>query len=71
MNCPTCDGKGITPVRERWQPQPWDGEERRSQERGRKEGLRRFREYEAPFYQTCGACDGSGRLQPGLISGPR
>ena len=64
MNCPVCDGKGIVAVQEPWQPIEWDGQERRGRLRT---PAPRFSEYAAPFFRTCEACEGLGKLRPGLL----
>lgn len=68
VTCEVCEGKGIVPSEKQsiWQPAPWDGNERRQDERGEKE--KKFNEVAAPLYMTCEACQGLGRLLPGFIS---
>jgi hypothetical protein len=67
MICETCQGKGIVLSRARWEPQPWDGSERRKDLRD-EDGGEKFQEVPAPFYATCDTCDGLGRTIPGLLS---
>ena len=71
MTCERCDGKGIVLCQEvpHWAPESWDGSERRREPRDK--GEARFKEVPAPFYTTCEACEGLGRILPGLISSPR
>ena len=47
MICTTCEGKGIVPASTKYQPQPWNGEERRIQERTISNRDLRFGEVEA------------------------
>jgi len=71
MICERCDGKGIVLSQdvEHWSPESWDGSERRREERDQRGA--KFKEVPAPFYTTCEACDGSGRIFPGMLSNSR
>jgi hypothetical protein len=67
MICTTCDGKGIVPANTIYQPGPWNGQERRDQERAISNEDLRFGEVQAALYQSCPQCEGSGRLHRNLL----
>jgi hypothetical protein len=71
MICERCDGKGIVLCQDnpQWRPASWDGSERRKWPRKKDEAM--FKEVPAPFYMTCDACSGLGRILPGLLSHSR
>ena len=62
MICPTCNGKGIVPASSTYQSEPWNGQERRNQERPISNSDLRFNEVEAALYQSCPECEGAGKL---------
>jgi len=71
MICTNCDGKGFVPASlNGWQAaEPWNGRERRRQDRQLANADLRFREAEpAARYQSCPLCDGGGKLHPNLLS---
>jgi hypothetical protein len=71
MICTTCDGKGFVPASlNGWQvAAPWNGEERRQQGREHGNADLKFREAQpAALYQSCPACQGSGKFHPNLIN---
>jgi hypothetical protein len=69
MICERCQGKGIVPSQEQsvWRPEAWDGTERRQEPREAGPEAS-FREVAAPLFTTCEACQGLGRILPGLLS---
>jgi hypothetical protein len=67
MICTTCDGKGIVPASTTYQPEPWNGQERRNQERAISNRDLRFAEVEAALYQSCPQCEGSGKRHQNLL----
>lgn len=68
MTCTSCEGRGIVPASSFYQPEPWDGEERRVEERRLKNSDLKFGEVEAALYQSCSTCDGSGIQHQNLLS---
>lgn len=71
MNCTNCDGKGIVPAGETYKGQPWNGQERRNQDRPVTNTDIRFNEVEAALYESCPQCEGSGKLHQNLLSAQR
>ena len=71
MICTHCEGKGIVPAGTPYHPGPWNGDERRNQERSISNSELKFNEVETALYQSCPACDGSGKIYENLLSTQR